>query len=76
MDVDRVMLPIAFDVHAEIAGHTPQIMHPESLLYLVLDLPKQALVSIHKVIIDIQNDRGNDYVLIIIMRHKQSSVDT
>jgi len=76
MDVDRVMLPIAFDVHAEIAGDTPGIMYPEPLLHLVLDLPNQALVSNDKEILDIQNDRGNDYVLILIMEHEQFSVNT
>ena len=75
MDVDRVMLPIAFDVHAEIEGDTPEIMHPESLLHLILDLPNQALVSNDKEIIDVQNDCGND-VLFLIMEHEQSSVDT
>jgi hypothetical protein len=38
MDVDRVMLPIVFDVHAEIEGETPKIMHREPLLHLILDL--------------------------------------
>ena len=76
MDVDRVMLPIAFDVHAEIEGDTPEIMHPEPLLHLVLDLPNQALIRNDKEIIDVQNDRGNDYVLILIIEHEQSSVET
>jgi len=76
MDVDRVMLPIALDVHAEIEGDTPGIMHPEPLLHLVLDLPNQALVSNDEEIIDIQNDCGNDYALILIMEHEQSSVNT
>jgi len=65
MDVDCVMLPIAFDVHAEIEGDTPEIMHPEPPLHLALDLPNQALVSNDEEIIDIQNDCGNDYVVII-----------
>ena len=76
MDVDRVMLPIAFDVHAEIEGDTPEIMHPEPLLHLVLDLPNQALVSNDKEIIDGQNNYGDDYALmLILMEHEQSSVD-
>jgi hypothetical protein len=50
-------------------------MHPESLLHLVLDLRNQSLVSIDKEIIDVKNDRGN-YVLILIMEHEQSSIDT
>ena len=76
MDVDRVMLPIAFDVHAELEGDTPEIMHPEPLLHLILDLPNQALISNDKEIIDVQNDRSNNYVLILIMKHEQSSVNT
>jgi len=77
MDVDRVMLPIAFDVHAEIEGDTPEIMHPEPLLHLILDLPNQALVSNDKEIIDVQNDCGDDYaVILFVMEHEQSSVDT
>jgi hypothetical protein len=76
MDVDRVMLPIAFDVHSEIEGDTPKIMHPEPLLHLILDLPNQALVSNDKEIIDVQNDCGNDYDMIHIMEHEESSVDT
>jgi hypothetical protein len=75
MDVDRVMLPIAFDVHAEIEGDTPEIMYPEPLLHLILDLPNQAIVSNDKEIIDVQNDRSN-YVSILIMEHEQSSVHT
>ena len=75
MYVNRVMLPIAFDVHAEINGDTPEIMHPEPFLHLVLYLPNQALVTNDEEIIDVQNDRGND-VLILIMQHKQSSIDT
>jgi hypothetical protein len=76
MDVDCVILPIAFDVHAEIDGDTPEIMYPELTLHLILDLPNQALVSNDKEIIAIQNDRGNNYFLILIMEDKQSSVET
>jgi len=68
MDVDCVMLPIVFDVHAKIEGDTPEIMHPEPLLYLVLDLPHQALVSNDEDIIDIQNNCGNDYA--VILKHE------
>jgi hypothetical protein len=57
-------------------GDTPDIMHPEPLLHLILDLPNQTLVSNDKEIIDVQNDSSNDYVLIHIMKHEQSSVDT
>jgi hypothetical protein len=69
MDVDRVMLPIAFDVHAEIDGDTPKIMHAERLLHLILDLPNQGIVRNDKEIIDVQNDHSN-YVLILIMTHE------
>jgi len=75
MDVDCVLLPIAFDIHAEIAGDTPQIMHPEPLLHLILDLPNHALVSNDEEIIDVQNDCGNAYHLIVLMEHEQSSVN-
>jgi len=76
MDVDRVMLPIAFGVHAKIEGDTPEIMQPEPLLHLVFDLPNQALVSNDEEIIDVQNNCGNDYVLILMREHEQSSVNT
>jgi len=76
MDVDRVILPIAFDVHAKVEGDTPSIMHPEPLLHLIFDLRNQALVSNDKEIIDVQNDCGDDCALILIMEHEQSSVDT
>ena len=77
MDVNCVMLPIAFDVHAEIEGDTPEIMHPEPLLHLVIDLPNQALVSYDKEIIDVQNNCGNDYsVILLVMEHGQSCVDS
>jgi hypothetical protein len=77
MDVDCVMFPIAFDVHAEIQGDTPKIMHPEPLLHLVLDLPNQALFSNDKEIIDVQNNRSNNNsVNLLVMEHEQSSVDT
>jgi len=76
MDANRVMLPIAFDIHAEIEGDTPEIMHPETVLHLILDLPNQALVSNDEEIIDVQNDCSNDYALIHIVEHEQSSVDT
>jgi hypothetical protein len=74
MDIDRLKLPIGFDVHAEIQGDTPEIMHPEPLLHLSLELPNQALVSNDQEIIDVQNDRGN-YVMILIMERTLSSVD-
>jgi hypothetical protein len=75
LDVDRIMLPSVFDVHAEIEGNTPEIMHPEPLLHLVLDLPNQAQVINDKKVIEVQNTRGNHYVLILIIEHEQSSVD-
>jgi len=76
MDVDRVMLRCAFDVHTEIEGDTPEIIHPDPLLHLVLDLPNEALVSTDEEIIDVQNNCGNGYALIRIMEQRQSSADT
>jgi hypothetical protein len=73
MNVDCVMLPIAFDVHAEIEGDTLEIMHPEPLLHVIIDLPNQALVNNDTEIIDLQNDWRNDCAL--ISKHEQSSVD-
>jgi hypothetical protein len=75
MDGNCVMLPIAFDDHAEVEGDTPEIIHLEPLFHLILDLPNQAFLSNDKEIIDIQNDHGNNYVLIFIMEHEQSSID-
>jgi len=76
IDFDRGILPIAFDVHAEIEGDTPEIMHPEPLPHLILDLPNQAHVSNDKEMIDVQNHCGDDYaVILLVMEHEQSSVD-
>jgi hypothetical protein len=74
MHVDRVMLPIAFNVHAKIEGDTPEIMHPGHLLHLVLDQPTQAFISNDKDIIHLQNDCGDHCAL--IFKHEKSSVDT
>jgi hypothetical protein len=76
MDVDQVMLLIAFDIDAEIEGNTREIMHLEPHLRLVHDLPNQAVISNNEKSIDLQNDCGNDFVLIVIMEHQQSYVDT
>ena len=76
MDVDRLMLLTGFGVHAKTEGDIPEIMHPECLLHLVLDLPNQALVSNGEEMFDLQNDCGNNHVRILIMEHEQSSVDT
>jgi hypothetical protein len=74
MDADHMMLLIEFDVHGEIEGHTPEIMHPESLLSLIVDLPSQALISNDMEIIEVHNNRCNDF-LILVMKHQQSSFD-
>jgi hypothetical protein len=75
-DVNRVMLSIASDAHAETDGDTPAIMHLEPLLDLILDLPTQAHGSNDKDIIDIQNDCGADYdVIHLLKEHEQSSID-
>jgi hypothetical protein len=65
MDVNRVILPIAFNVHVEIPTDIPNIMHPQPLLHLVLGLPNLALNSNHMEIIDVQSDCGNDYVVVL-----------
>jgi len=54
MDVNHMMLPKAVDVHGEIDDYTPEIMYPELLLHLILDLPNQALISNDEEIIDVQ----------------------
>jgi hypothetical protein len=74
IDVNRVMLPSAFDIHAKIDGDTPELMHPEPFFHLIIDLLKEALISHDKVIIDVQNDCGNNCAL--NLKHEQSSVDT
>jgi hypothetical protein len=73
IDVDCVMLPIAFDVDAEIEGDTPEIMHPEPLLHLILDMPNQALGCNDQKIMDVQNDCGDGWAM--ILKHEQSSVN-
>jgi hypothetical protein len=76
MDVNRVMLPIGFHVHAKIDGDTAEIMHPEPLIHLVLDLPNQACNRNDEKIIDLQNDRGKNFVLMRIVKQDQSSIET
>jgi len=76
MDVNHVKLPIEFDIHAEIEGITPMIMHPEPLLHMILYLPNEALVGNDEEIIDVQNNCRNDYALILIVEYKQSSINT
>jgi len=75
MDVDRVMLPNAFDVYAMIGQFTPVITHPETMLDQILDLPNRALFSDNEEIINVHNDCGNDDALSVIMEHTQSSID-
>ena len=65
MDVNCVLLPIAFHVHAEIKGDTPKIMHPEPLLHVILDWPNEALARNNEEIIDRPNDWSNDYAMIL-----------
>jgi hypothetical protein len=77
MDFDRVMLLIAFDVYAVIEGGTPEIIHPEPLLHLIFDLPNEVHVSNDEEIINVEEDCGDDYAVILhVMEHEQSSVDT
>jgi hypothetical protein len=75
MDLDCVTLLIAFDVPPEAEGDTPKIIHLEALLLLALELPNQAFISNIKEIIDLPNDCSNDYSLILIVEHKQSTID-
>jgi hypothetical protein len=51
-------------------------MYPEPLSHLILHLPNQALVSNDKEIIDVQNERGKDYVMMLLMEYESSSVGT
>jgi hypothetical protein len=67
MDVDRLMLPTVFDVHADIAGDTPDIIHPKPLLHLILDQANQALVSNDKEIINVQNGYSDKYAVILLV---------
>jgi hypothetical protein len=77
MDVDGVMLPVEFNIHTEIKGDTSVIIPPEPLDHRVLDLPHQALVRNDEEIMDIQNDNGDDYtVILFVMEHEQSAIDT
>jgi hypothetical protein len=59
---------------AEIEGDTPAIMHPESLLHLVVDLPNQALFSNDEEIIDAQNDSVDNCAL--SLKQEQPSFHT
>jgi hypothetical protein len=75
MDVNCAMLPIVFNVHADLEGDPPAILHPEPLLHQILHLPNQACVSNDEEIIDVQNDCRND-AFIHIMEHEPTSVGT
>jgi hypothetical protein len=75
MDVDCVMHPIAFDVHAAIGGDRPEIRHLEPRLHYILHRPNQAAVSNDEEIISLQNDCSNNNALICIMDHEQCSVN-
>jgi hypothetical protein len=76
MDVSHVMLLISFDAYAETDRGAPDIMHLESIHHLIPDLPNQGRISNYEKIIEIKNDRGNGHAIILIMQHKQYSVDT
>jgi hypothetical protein len=72
-----MMLLIAFDVHAVIEGGTPEIMYPERLLHLILDLTNEVHISNDEEIINVENNCGDDYaVILLVVEHEQSSVDT
>jgi len=71
MDVNHVMPPIAFDIHAMIEGETSEIMHPEPLLHLIFHLPNHVLVSNDNEMIDVQINCGNNCALMLIREHEQ-----
>jgi hypothetical protein len=66
MEVGCVMLPIAFDVHAEIERNTPETVRPEPL-HLTLDLHNQAITGNDKKIINAQNDRHTQQQLYLML---------
>jgi hypothetical protein len=71
------MLPVAFNIHTEIEGDTSEIIPPEPLHHRVRDLPHQALVRNDEEIMDVQNDSGDDYtVILFVMELEQSAIDT
>lgn len=74
IDVDLLMLPIALDIPAEIGEDTVEIIPPEHLLNLIFHLPIKALVSNDGEIIDIRNDCGHQWAL--MLKHAPISVDT
>jgi len=45
LEVNHVTLPVAFNVRVDIEADTPEILHLEPLLHLILDLHNLALIS-------------------------------
>jgi len=73
MVVNHVIRKIMFDDHAEIEWDNPDIMQPEHILDLILNRPKQAHISNHEKIIDVQNDYSDVHAL--GLKHTNSTVD-
>jgi hypothetical protein len=69
MDINCEMRQISFDVHVEIAGGTPEIIHLEPIHHRVFDLCNQAIDTNDQEIIQVQNECGNDYAMVLIMQH-------
>lgn len=74
IDVDHVMLPIPFDVNAEIDEHTPELMHTEHLFHSFLYPLNHALITRYEEIIHNPSDCGDNSAS--ILKHGQSSVKT
>jgi len=71
-----MMLLTAFNNYSGIDGDTPETMHPEPLLYMIVDWPIQFLVTNDKDIIKVQNYCSNHYsVIVVVMEHAQYSID-
>jgi hypothetical protein len=63
MDVNWVMLPNAFDLHAKFEDDILEIMYLETHHHLMVDLRNQALISDDEEIFDKPNDCGNNCAL-------------
>jgi hypothetical protein len=58
MDVNSVMLPNVFDLHAKFEDDILEIMYLETHHHLMVDLRNQALISDDEEIFDKPNDCG------------------
>jgi hypothetical protein len=48
MDADCVVHLIPFDIRAATDRHTPEIIHPEPVLYLISDLPNKPYLPVKR----------------------------